>query len=247
VAENAVLKGSHFAFQILSVEGVYTGTLSGDGNTIDGKWHQGGEDTPLVFTRTSANAVPTIIATPAPAPAMPRLTVDQLKTVLDRELAPVLERGLLSQRAGGGLVVGVLDRGQRRIFAYGMAKPGSIYEIGWITKTFTGLVLAQMVAQKKVALDEPIRTLLPAGFVARPQGDDITLLDLATHRSGLPRMPDNFAPKDPYNPYADYGGVRLHEFLTAHGVSKPPNPEFRYSNLGFELLGYGLSLRGSSI
>lgn len=123
VAENAVLKGSHFAFQILSVEGVYTGTLSGDGNTIDGRWHQGGEDTPLVFTRTSANAVPTIIATPAPAPAMPRLTVDQLKTVLDRELAPVLERGLLSQRAGGGLVVGVLDRGQRRIFAYGMAKP----------------------------------------------------------------------------------------------------------------------------
>jgi hypothetical protein len=49
---------------------------------------------------------------------MPRLTVDQLKTLLDRELAPVLERGLLSQRTGGGLVVGVLDHGQRRIFAY---------------------------------------------------------------------------------------------------------------------------------
>jgi CubicO group peptidase (beta-lactamase class C family) len=42
-----------------------------------------------------------------------------------------------------------------------------------------------MVAQTKVALDEPIRTLLPAGFVARPEGDEITLLDLATHRSGF--------------------------------------------------------------
>jgi D-alanyl-D-alanine-carboxypeptidase/D-alanyl-D-alanine-endopeptidase len=240
---NAVLKGNNFSFEIPSVSGTYSGTLDSDGKSITGMWSQG-VPLPLIFTRQNGGPTPTPMPTPTPAPAMSPVALDDLKPILDRELAPVLERGLLSKASGGGgLVIGVLDHGKRRIFAYGTAKPDSIFEIGSITKTFTGLILAQMVVQKKVTLDTPIRTLLPAGFVAKPDGAEITLVDLATQHSGLPRMPDNFKPQNPLNPYADYHAAQLQEFIARHGVAKPADAAFLYSNLGFGLLGYGLSLR----
>ena len=94
------------------------------------------------------------------------------------------------------MTIGIVVHGKRKIFSYGGVKPDSVFEIGSITKTFTGLVLAQMVEQKTVRLDEPVRELLPKGTVAQPAGKEITLLDLSTHRSGLPRNPDNVHPKD---------------------------------------------------
>ena len=60
-----------------------------------------------------------------------------------------------------GVTVGVLQHGERRVFAYGTAQPESIFQIGSITKTFTALALAQMVEQGKVRLDQPVRELLP--------------------------------------------------------------------------------------
>ena len=69
----------------------------------------------------------------------------------------------------------MLDHGERRIFTYGTARPDSIFEIRSITKTFTGLILAQMVVQKQVKLNEPVRALLPAGFAGKPS---------ATHLNG---------------------------------------------------------------
>ena len=241
--DNAQFKDGLFSYEVPG-SGRYTGTLSLDQNTIDGTWVDlSGGKTPSILVRHTYGPLPTAMPSPTPAPAIPPVTLSRLKTVLDGELAPVIEHGLLNKQSGGGLVVAVLDHGQRRILTYGTAKPDSIYEIGSITKTFTGLVLAQMVVQRKVTLDEPVRELLPRDFLARPSSTEITLLDLATHHSGLPRMPDNFAPKDPYNPYADYGAVRMHEFLFTHGLSKPANAFFLYSNVGFELLGYGLALR----
>ena len=90
-----------------------------------------------------------------------------------------------------GVTIGVVRGGVKRVFSYGAAKPDSIFEIGSTTKTFTGLMLAQMVAQGKAKLDERVRELLPPGTVAKPDGVEITLLDLATRRSGLPRFPSN--------------------------------------------------------
>jgi serine-type D-Ala-D-Ala carboxypeptidase/endopeptidase len=241
---DAVLEGSNFNFQIPSISSTYTGTLDDDGKNIRGSWSQGGIPMPLVFARQDGGLAPTAMPTPTPAPAMPPVALDNLKPILYRELDPVLEHGLLSKASGGGgLVIGVMDHGNRRIFAYGTAKPDSIFEIGSISKTFTGLVLAQMVVQKKVTLDTPIRTLLPEGWVAKPAGTEISLADLATQHSGMPRMPDNFKPQNPVNPYADYHAAQLREFIARHGVAKPADAAFLYSNLGFALLGYGLSMR----
>ena len=140
------------------------------------------------------------------------------------------------------MAIGVWKHGERRVFTYGTAKPDSIFEIGSISKTFTGLILARMVEEGKVRLDEPVRELLPPGTVAKPQGPEITLLDLATHHSGLPRMPDNFHPANRDNPYADYGPEQLYAYLSRHGVAKPPDATFAYSNVGVGLLGYALAL-----
>ena len=100
-----------------------------------------------------------------------------------------------------------------------------------------------MVKQGKVKFDDPVRELLPPGTVQKPAGAEITLLDLATQHSGLPRMPDNFKPGDEANPYVDYHAANLYEFLAKHGVGKPDKPGFLYSNLGFGLLGQALSVR----
>jgi serine-type D-Ala-D-Ala carboxypeptidase/endopeptidase len=240
--DKAILNGSNFSFEIPSVHGNYHAAIAPGGNSMNGTWSQG-VPLPLEFTRTTPAAEPTPEATPTPMAARPPLPARELKSVLEKELAPALAHGLLSPPTHGGMVIGVLDHGKRQIFSYGTARPDSIFEIGSITKTFTGLTLAQMVVQQKVKLDEPVGDLLAAGFVNKPNGPEITLLDLATQHSGLPRMPDNFESENPQNPYADYGPAQLSEFLKKRGVEKPAAPKFLYSNLGFGLLGYALSNR----
>ena len=74
-------------------------------------------------------------------------------------------------------------------------------------------------------------------------GRNITLADLATHSSGLPRMPSNFAPKDPANPYVDYTVEQLYEFLSGYKLERDIGAEYEYSNLGAGLLGHALALR----
>jgi CubicO group peptidase (beta-lactamase class C family) len=142
-----------------------------------------------------------------------------------------------------GVVVGVVKHGERRIFAYGTARPDSIYQIASISKTYTGLLLAQMVVEGRVRLDEPVRELLPAGTVGKPSGCEITLLDLATHRSGLPPMPDNLDRSGIPNPDADYHVSDLYDYVGKRGVGRDPNPPFFYSTLGFALLGEALAAR----
>ncbi|HEV3332531.1 MAG TPA: serine hydrolase domain-containing protein [Bryobacteraceae bacterium] len=177
-------------------------------------------------------------------PAMPPVTAADMQSVLDRDMKPArLQGGALAPGNYVGTTVGVIEHGVRRVFSYGIAQPDSIFEIGSITKTFTGLVLAQMVAQGKTRFDEPVRDLLPAGIVAKPRGDEITLLDLVTHHSGLPRMPDNFNPIDWNNPYADYHADNLYAYVSKHGVAKPADATFEYSNLGVGLLGQALANR----
>jgi len=195
---------------------------------------------PLLFaSHATPTALPALTFEATPVPVAAR----DMQAAMDRDLKQQLTSGELAPGTGAGLAIGILKHGERRVITYGAAKADSLFEIGSITKTFTGLILARMVAQGKVRLDEPVRELLPAGTVAKPSGAEITLLDLATHHSGLPRMPDNFHPADPDNPYADYDTQKLYAYLTKHGVAKPPDARFDYSNVGVGLLGQALAVR----
>jgi CubicO group peptidase (beta-lactamase class C family) len=240
--ESISFDGAALRFELKIVGGVYEGALSKDGTEITGTWTQTGVPAqPLNFTWSATP--PPQAAAPVINPARPAVALAGLQSALDREMAPALDHGVLAKSTGGGIVIGVYDHGQTRVFAYGSAQPDSIFEIGSITKTFTGLILAQMVQQKKVAFDDPVRTLLPAGTVSKPDGPEITLVDLATQHSGLPHMPDNFHPASNVNPYVDYHPAQMYEFIAKHGVARPADATFVYSNFGFGLLGHALALR----
>lgn len=239
---NVTFAAPHFAFDVPAVKGHWEGTLADDGKELNGTWSQG-QPLTLNFTRQAKAVGPPPVKAPTYDAAMAPVTVEDIQAVMDKDLAGALRDGELAPSTGAGISIAVVQHGVTRIFAYGTAKTDSMFEIGSITKTFTGLILAQMVEQGKVRLDEPVRLLLPAGTVAKPAGDEITLLDLATQHSGLPRMPDNFSPADPANPYADYNAAKLYEFLAKRGVAKPANAGFLYSNLGFGLLGQALCVK----
>jgi CubicO group peptidase (beta-lactamase class C family) len=243
--DNVQFQGDRFSFEVPSVMGHWSGTLSQNGNELDGAWSQG-QDLPLRLTRQKVALTAQAPEPPSYDAAQPAVPVGELKAVLDRDLAAALKEGALASGTGGGVVIGVTQHGVRRIFAFGSVQDDSIFEIGSISKTFTALLLAQMVLQHQVTLDEPVRELLPAGTVAKPVGAEITLLDLATQHSGLPRMPDNFHPADPEDPYADYHATNLYEYIAKHGVSKPADAVFNYSNLGVGLLGHALANRAAA-
>lgn len=199
---------------------------------------------PFVFAHQAAPAtLPAMTFDPTRVPA----SASDLKTIMDRDLKQALTTGDLAPGSPISLAIGVIKGGERRVFIYGAAKPDSVFEIGSISKTFTGLMLARMVAQGRVRLDEPIRELLPPGAVAKPQNDEteITLLDLATHHSGLPPVPDNYDYSESH-PFESYTDQQLYAWLGTHGVAKPEDTEFVYSNLGVGLLGDALALRAGT-
>jgi serine-type D-Ala-D-Ala carboxypeptidase/endopeptidase len=239
---NVLFSSNDFSFDVPVVHGHWSGKLSADGNALAGTWSQS-SSLPLNFSRQPV----ALAAKPMspPDPALPPVSASDLQSVLGKDLAEALKSGELAPATGAGVSIAVVDHGVRRVFSYGAAKADSIFEIGSITKTFTGLILSQMVEQGKVKFNEPVRELLPPGTVAKPVGDEITLLDLATQHSGLPRMPDNFKPADPSNPYADYSPSSLYTFLAKQTVAKPAAPGFLYSNLGFGLLGQALAVRSA--
>jgi len=120
----------------------------------------------------------------------------------------------------------------------------TVFEIGSITKVFTALLLADTVARGEVKLTDPVEKYLPAE--GRPKSVDnkpISLLDLVTYTSGLPRLPTNFSPQDKANPYADYTVEQLYKFLSEYTPRYYPGSHYEYANLGFGLLGHVLALQ----
>ncbi len=182
-------------------------------------------------------------------------------TVLSNdEIREILVKRVDQQKQAAGIVVGVIEPNGRRVVPYGKlanADAGpldgdTIFEIGSVTKVFTSLLLADMVNRKEVTLDDPAAKYLPEN-VKMPErgGKSITLLDLSTHTSGLPRLPSNMKFKDPRNPYADYSVDDLYQFLSSYTLRHDPGSdqkgsEFEYSNLGGGLLGHLLANRAGT-
>jgi len=124
--------------------------------------------------------------------------------------------------------------------------PDTRFEVGSVSKTYTALLLADAVARGEVSYDDPVARYLPAGSVpVHRSGAPITLLHLATHTSGLPRLPRGFlataVPVWSTTPYAGYSEQRLLDSLGATRVGSRPGSRVRYSNLGVGLLGQVLA------
>ncbi len=144
-----------------------------------------------------------------------------------------------------GLSIGVLWNGKKYFYGYGETKRGNkqlpneqtLYEIGSITKTFTAILLADAVNRHLINLDDPLNKFLPDSIPSLVyDGTPITLKTLANHTSGLPRMPDNFYPSDPGDPFKDYSVADLYGFYMNFKPVRKPGEKYEYSNLGFGTL-----------
>lgn len=183
---------------------------------------------------------------------MPDLARASWQLPTNEVVMDVLVERIDRRRDGVGIAVGIIDQAGRRVVAHGRFKRGgrrlvghdTVFEIGSITKVFTALLLSDMALRGEVALNDPVARHLPED-VAVPQwgGRAITLADLATHTSGLPRMPTNFAPKDRENPYAEYTVEQLYSFLNSYVLPRDIGAQYEYSNVGGGLLGHVLARR----
>ena len=147
------------------------------------------------------------------------------------------------------IAVGLTDSTGTHFYVHGWrdlekqikADQHTLYEIGSITKSFTGLLLAKFILEDSLNLETGVNKFLPDSIdLTDKKGNQVTLKSLATHSSGLPRLPSNLTVTNQYNPYASYDQDKMYGFLSHH-TPQTVGQNFVYSNLGFGLLGVALS------
>lgn len=160
----------------------------------------------------------------------------------DEEIRSILADRIDKYSDGVGAVVGIIDTHGPRVIAYGKREAtrpepvdrDTVFAIASLSKVFTSLILADMVGRGEVALDDPVEKYLGIHIPERG-GRRITLVDLATHTSGLPRE----------GPIAPDGTPNQEtvQFLAAYKLTHDIGTHFAYSNFGVILLGDALARR----
>ncbi len=173
---------------------------------------------------------------------LPAEVIESIKRRIEEGLTP-------------SIALAIIDTSGIQYFNFGLtAKHGkevdenTIYEIGSISKVFTGILLAQQVQDGELKLEDEINNFLPDDIKVPVMGDtEITFGNLTDHTSGLPGMPDNFYPANPRNPYADYTVDQMYKFISSYQPYRTVGSEFEYSNLAQGLLGHLLAMiKGST-
>lgn len=170
-----------------------------------------------------------------------------LKTKLDSAVDKAAKNYMMDTSTKG-LSIGVYYNKQKYFYNYGEADKSkdlkadskTVYEIGSITKTFVGNLLARAVREGKIKLDAPVTDYLPDSVAANPALQKIKIVQLANHSSGLPRLPvDMFSVKglDPLDPYVLYDEAKLFNGLKQIKPTREPGVQYEYSNYAMGLLG----------
>ena len=180
----------------------------------------------------------------------------QLEPLIRKHCAPLLRQGKTV-----GLAVALVTPTNATVMTFGrpalsssaQTRPDTLFEIGSITKTFTGLTLARQIECGAVRLDQPIRELLPPAAVLPEAARGITLRHLTTHSSGFPRVAPNGSLMRAYGVLLfgsdPYGGYTVSDLLADVGAVKlesSPGTKGSYSNFGMSLLGYLLATNANS-
>lgn len=169
----------------------------------------------------------------------------QSQAQLDRTMCVAMSAGVIYR--GDTYVLGI---GRKNIDSDVAPDADTVFEIGSITKVFTAAALASLVNEGQVNLDEPVASYLSGWKIPESNGRKITVGDLATHRSALPRMADtqmsgavldNLLLRGLVNPYRNGTAEYVRAFLAQYTLPRTPGDEDEYSNLGMGLLGYALS------
>jgi len=187
-------------------------------------------------------------------PAIEFMSVHQLpaageKFILSENIKKVI-RDNVDNGKHQSIFVGMIDENNMEYFYYGVTAPyekpideNTLFEIGSVTKVFTALILADMIKKGEISLNDSIDKFLPEEVNTPSQnGRTITILDLATHSSGLPRWPDGF-PIWNMNEQYEYDREEMYDYLSNVELSREIGSQYEYSNFGVSLLGHILSLQ----
>ncbi len=169
-----------------------------------------------------------------------------LEETIDRLVAPSLQFGSPS-----GLLVGLTIAGERSVQRYANAEMGyalprrdGLFEITAITKTITAILIAQLIADSLLHLDDPIQQFLPAGVeVPECDGHPIRIRHLLSHTAGLASL----LPGTVDGPYSEQQVFDYLEDLDTEnstfcepvgdGEHVHPGERMRHSEVGYVLLG----------
>jgi CubicO group peptidase (beta-lactamase class C family) len=178
---------------------------------------------------------------------------------VDAVLAELVTRHVerdFRQNSRVGLVVGVVSKDQEALIGFGCERLGdasspnadTVFEIGSITKTFTGILLAQRIERGDLELDDVVGDLLPEGWAPSEAARTITLEHLTTHTSGIPRLPANllgvaniFGQAFGGDPYRSYSEEDFRAALADVELEFEPGASREYSNFAVGLLGFLLA------
>lgn len=145
-----------------------------------------------------------------------------------------------------GIIIGTIKNGETKIYSYGVANletgelidEFTIFEIGSITKTFTGLLSAQFVLEGRFTLQDTVNNYFQQGFEL-PSKNNIPIrwVHLLNHTSGLERQPGDLDLNEPF----DYSESRMSAYLSRTSLLSVPGEKHLYSNTGMGLAGFALT------
>jgi len=170
--------------------------------------------------------------------------------VLEAKIKNIIKERVDKYNKNFGIVIGIVNGNGSTVFGYGKSSKESgrevdgntLFELGSVTKTFTAILLADMVERGTLNLDDPIEKFLPKSVTVPTRNNKkISLFHLATHTSGLPGTPDNSGRKDDKPGYVGYTEAQLYKFLSGYTLPRDIGSKFEYSNMGMGLLGHLLS------
>ncbi|MCW1963850.1 serine hydrolase domain-containing protein [Chryseobacterium viscerum] len=176
-------------------------------------------------------------------------TDNPLKSELDLEIDQYVKKYYEDPKAVG-LSIGITIKGKDYYYNYGELEYGkqvlpnnkTIYEIGSITKTFTGILTAQAILDKKIRTDDDIRKYLPEKYPnLQYNNHPIKIIHLANHTSRITRIFPNLYERQDYielNPFSNYSKKMFYEGLKNMKMDTLPGVKYTYSNMAVNLLGY---------
>lgn len=182
---------------------------------------------------------------PAPPPPTDGDPDGSHRAAVAAAVQPYLDAELVS-----GLVVGLYDAGRREIYGFGKGPGGaapdgsSLFELGAMTRVYTGLLLADAIQRRELELDSQVAEHLPPG-VTVPTRDKvaITIRHLALHSSGLPPLPPSIAAAPAADPFGAYTEETLYRDLSRTQLIFVPGAAIQLSSYGAGLLGFILGRR----
>lgn len=137
-----------------------------------------------------------------------------------------------------GVVAGIIRGINRYVYAHGTLNRGTIrrvsgmtvFEIGQLSSLYTTAMLSLMVQRGDVNLTDEVSAYLPETVTVPTTraGNPILIEHLATHTSGLPRLPDNLVSEEPNDPLKGYSVELMHAFLGRYAEAQRDGPGFLF-------------------